>query len=312
MKQKSNQNSLKKLFIFSLFFFLSLPLSSEQEPIYWIYTVEEYNALKDQVAEWQNKYASCNGDLQKCQQAQKQLTEKMTLLQRAGGVQQTELQKQINEYEEKIKQLESKQQKTVQQCKGIVKKYRAKLLALKKENTSLIDKLKMLSSEIATLKNINEKQKQQIEKMQNQFQELESKLQNEIQAGLIRLKKTRTRLTINLDERISFSSGSTVLKSQAKPALKKITAILAKYPDNLIYVEGHTDNVPMRSGRIRDNWQLSTERALSVLRYILKNNQIEPTRISAAGYGEFKPVAANDSKQNRALNRRVDLVVTIP
>ncbi|MEM7181326.1 MAG: OmpA family protein [Spirochaetota bacterium] len=284
------------------------PISAEEE-VYPYYTFEEYDALQKQRRELDSK-------LQKCESDAKELRSQIGTLQQSSGDNEKKLSAKLAAYEKQIRELSSNNQtikkgyttrekKIIAKCKGIINKCRVKLNALRKENAAL-------KSEITTLQNINEEQKRQIERMNNQFLELEKKLEKEIQAGLIRLKKTRTRLTINLDEKISFSSGSTVLKSSAKPALKKIVSILAKYPQNLIYVEGHTDNIPMRSIRIKDNWQLSTERALSVLRYILKQKVIKPERISASGYGEFKPIAPNDTSENRALNRRVDLVVTIP
>ena len=74
-------------------------------------------------------------------------------------------------------------------------------------------------------------------------------------------------------------------------------------------VEGHTDNIPISTPSFRDNWQLSTERALAVLNYILRNKRLKPERFSAAGYGEFSPMVPNDTAANRALNRRVDITL---
>lgn len=84
---------------------------------------------------------------------------------------------------------------------------------------------------------------------------------------------------------------------------------MSDYPEYQIVVEGHTDNVLIRTRQYRDNWQLSTERALSVLKFILQKEELEPARFSAAGYGEYNPIVSNDSAENRALNRRVDIVV---
>jgi chemotaxis protein MotB len=74
-------------------------------------------------------------------------------------------------------------------------------------------------------------------------------------------------------------------------------------------IEGHTDNIPIRTKRFRDNWQLSTERALSVLDFLLKNKGLNASRFGAAGYGEFNPIVPNDTPDNRSLNRRVDIVL---
>ncbi len=74
-------------------------------------------------------------------------------------------------------------------------------------------------------------------------------------------------------------------------------------------IEGHTDNDKIIGGRYKDNWRLSSARALAVLRYVLKNRGLDRSRFSFAGYGEFNPVVANRSRSNKALNRRVDIVV---
>jgi chemotaxis protein MotB len=93
------------------------------------------------------------------------------------------------------------------------------------------------------------------------------------------------------------------------PALAKIITILAKYPENQIVVEGNTDDVPIHTKDFRDNWQLSAERALSVLGYLLQNKKLDPHRFSASGVGEFNPVVPNDTAENKSLNRRVDIIV---
>jgi len=123
------------------------------------------------------------------------------------------------------------------------------------------------------------------------------------------LRKYHDRLIINLDDKICYDSGSAELKKEILPALNKIMKIIEKYSENRIIIEGHTDDVPIASKRFRNNWQLSTERALSVLAYILKSQQLDPHRFSAAGYGEFNPIVQNNTPENRALNRRVDIVV---
>ncbi len=184
---------------------------------------------------------------------------------------------------------------------------------LKKNYSDIISKLNAtianLNNELSSLKKLTQAQKEELERMSDQANELEKKLSEEIKLGQIRLKKFHNKLIINLDDRISFDSGSSDLKKEILPALDKITEILAKYPENTIMIEGHTDNIPIKSRKFRDNWQLSTERALSVLNYILQEKKLNKTRFGAAGYGEFHPIVANDTPENRALNRRVDIVL---
>ncbi|EMO55451.1 OmpA family protein [Leptospira noguchii] len=185
--------------------------------------------------------------------------------------------------------------------------------ALQKEYEKKISDLEgrilILNDEISKLKHLSENQKKELDRLSDQANELESKLTDEIKKGQIRLKRFHNRLVINIDDKISFDSGSADLKKQIFPALDKIKEILGNYPGNLIIIEGHTDNIPIRTKKFSDNWQLSGERALSVLHYFLESKILDPRNFSLAGYGEFQPIVSNDTPENRALNRRVDIVV---
>ncbi len=115
-------------------------------------------------------------------------------------------------------------------------------------------------------------------------------------------------LMLRFQDKILFDSGKAELKPEAREILTKVAEILAQV-DNEVTVEGHTDNVPQYSYRFPSNWELSTGRATSVLRYLVEENDMEPQRFFAAGYGEYRPIAPNTSPENRQLNRRVDITV---
>lgn len=197
---------------------------------------------------------------------------------------------------------DAERQKLLDEIEKLKSDYEKKIATL---NRDIIN----LNSELSDLKELTEKQKKELSRMENQAQDLEKQLSDEIQKGEIRLKKYHDRIIINIDDRISFDSGQSELKKNFLPTLEKISKILAQYPEYYIIVEGHTDDVPIKTARFRNNWQLSTERALSVLDYLLKNTDLDPRRFSAVGYGEYRPIVSNDTKENRALNRRVDIVV---
>ena len=115
-------------------------------------------------------------------------------------------------------------------------------------------------------------------------------------------------LVISLPESATFSSGSSDLTADAQAFLSQLAEKLR--PSSIdVRVEGHTDDRPIRGGSYATNWELSTARASAVVLYLITNAAFEPARLSAAGYGEFHPRAANDSPENRARNRRVDVVV---
>ncbi|EMJ93687.1 OmpA family protein [Leptospira alstonii] len=199
-------------------------------------------------------------------------------------------------------ELEKEREVCQKKTESLQKEYEKKINELEGRILSLTD-------EISKLKNLSENQKKELDRLSDQANELENKLVDEIKKGQIRLKRFHNRLVINIDDRISFDSGSADLKKQILPALDKIREILGNYPGNLIIIEGHTDNVPIRTKKFSDNWQLSGERALSVLHYFLESKILDPRSFSLAGYGEFQPIVSNDTPENKALNRRVDIVV---
>ncbi len=151
--------------------------------------------------------------------------------------------------------------------------------------------------------------KVEVDTLSDQADQLELQLKEEIDKGEITLKRHKSKTIINIDNRICFDSGSAVLKKGIRRSLTKISKTLKKFPDNYVQIEGHTDNVPIRSRQYPSNWELSSARSLSVLRFLLDNSKIDPGKLSAAGYGEHHPVGPNDSAKNRRLNRRVDIVI---
>lgn len=138
-------------------------------------------------------------------------------------------------------------------------------------------------------------------------QKLES-LVREDSGTRIRFKMDRRGLVISLAEAAFFDSGSAAVKPESRELLDKVAALLSDVP-NHIRVEGHTDNVPISNSRFPNNWELSTARATSIVTYLITNFGYPPDRLSAAGYGEYRPIASNDTPEGRALNRRVDIVV---
>lgn len=115
------------------------------------------------------------------------------------------------------------------------------------------------------------------------------------------------RLVIRMKSAILFAEAQAALTPQAEQVLAGLTPVLARAPSRL-RVEGHTDDLRIRSTQFPSNWELSTARAISVIRY-LEEHGIGRERLSVAGYGEFHPLAPNDSAERRALNRRVEIVV---
>lgn len=124
-------------------------------------------------------------------------------------------------------------------------------------------------------------------------------------------------VTITIEERgavvkfadqVLFDSGRAVLRLEALDILHEVAVVLNDIP-NHIRIEGHTDNRPINTVQFPSNWELSTTRATNVLRYLVEEEGISPTRISAAGYGEYRPIETNSTPEGRQANRRVDIVI---
>lgn len=138
---------------------------------------------------------------------------------------------------------------------------------------------------------------------------LADRLKEEIADKQVRLEMAERGLVITFVADILFDSGKDKIKQEAFPTLDKVTRVLNEnLSDFTIGVEGHTDNQPIKYSAWKSNWELSAHRALSVLYYIAEKG-VSEGRLSAIGYGEFKPVASNEDKEGMRLNRRVEIVV---
>lgn len=133
-------------------------------------------------------------------------------------------------------------------------------------------------------------------------------LQKMIDVGQLTVTIEKGRIVINLPDNVLFASGSATVNSEGQKALGQIAKALAAFPDRRFQVEGHTDNVPIKSARFPSNWELSTTRALSVVHLMVREGVV-PGNLSAAGFGEFHPRAGNDTKEGRALNRRIEIIM---
>ena len=139
---------------------------------------------------------------------------------------------------------------------------------------------------------------------------LEQKLGSEINDKQIKLQMMEKGLVITVVGDLLFDSGKAKIRPEAFDLLTKVSAILR---DNMaqfnIGIEGHTDNVPIKQSGWKSNWELSSARALSVLHYLANDQGISPERLSAIGYGEYRPVASSETSDGRKQNRRVEIVI---
>ena len=124
----------------------------------------------------------------------------------------------------------------------------------------------------------------------------------------VKIREEDAGVVLQLSESILFDLGKADLKADSTPVLEVISGLIPAI-ENEIMVQGHTDNIPISSGTYKSNWELSTSRAVNVVKYFIETKGFDPTRFSATGYGEYRPLVDNATEENRAINRRVDILI---
>jgi chemotaxis protein MotB len=174
-------------------------------------------------------------------------------------------------------------------------------------------------AEAAELKNRLANSQNRIEELQKEKEtavQTHKSLEEEMRAALeskdVTISQLQGKLTVNILDRILFDSGEAELKPDGEAVLRKVADVLAQHPNLKIHVIGHTDNVPIRAGarsRFASNWELSTARATAAVRFLCEKADVDPRRLGAVGYGEFRPVADNATPEGRARNRRIAITI---
>ncbi len=173
--------------------------------------------------------------------------------------------------------------------------------------------LQGMKSEYEACKKATEEARQYGEKLNQREADLRDRLQKELTNKDVEISQLRGQLTVSVLDKILFKSGRADVLPAGQAVLEKVARVLVK-TDDMIRVEGHTDNVPISAAlkeKYFSNWELSAARAASVVRtFQLGEHKIEPLRLEAVGFAEYRPVAPNDSDANKQRNRRVEIVLT--
>ena len=153
------------------------------------------------------------------------------------------------------------------------------------------------------------KLKNDLNELERAKEELERRLKDEINNKQVKVEMQDKGLVITFVAEVLFDSGKSKLRQESLSKLSKVAGVLnTTVADLNVGIEGHTDNEPIKKSGWKSNWELSTARALSVLHYLSEQSVNEP-RLSAVGYGEYRPVASNDNREGRQKNRRVEIVI---
>lgn len=197
-----------------------------------------------------------------------------------------------------------------------------------KKNRELLAQLEAKEKALAAEQERLNKLSSELKERSQRVNELESMIAAQ-EAGLKKLKETLSKalnsfegkgltvemkngkVYVSMENKLLFGSGSWVVGAEGKKAVVEVAKVLASNPEISVLIEGHTDNVPYQgSGQITDNWDLSTKRATAIVNIIRENKGVNPQNLTAAGRGEFAPIAGNDSAEGKSKNRRIEIILT--
>jgi chemotaxis protein MotB len=173
----------------------------------------------------------------------------------------------------------------------------------------MLEKFRQTSAELEA--EVKQKE-EELEGMRATQDELLGELEQEIADGQIQIERLRGQLRVDMVDEILFDSGEAVIKAEGADVLRRVGGVLKKAEDRHVVVQGHTDNVPI-IGRLAErfptNWELSAARAVNVVRFLQDDVGMDPARLGAAGFSEYRPRADNETEEGRQKNRRIELLL---
>jgi len=195
-------------------------------------------------------------------------------------------------------------EKSLAACEQKGSEQQARIAALEKQRDELALQLEEKKKKIVQVETVKEQ-------TSKTYEQMIEKMKSEIAEGQVTITELKGRLTVNMVDAILFDSGKADIKPQGRQVLQKVAEVIGQVEDKAIRVEGHTDNVKISAALARafpSNWELSAARAINVARY-LQRLGVDPSLLSAAAYGEHRPVSENETPEGRARNRRIEIVL---
>lgn len=239
---------------------------------------------------------------------------KVDELQSAADAREAALKSRLSEVEQALKQATAERDelsKKLDDSTALAGELRKRLEKLGQNVDKLTSERGQLSAALDDTKQRLEelrKQKAAVEALANTFRELVHRLKGMIDSGQLKVVIRDGRMLIALPNDVLFDSGRTAVKKEAQLALTQVAQVLSTIDGRRFLVAGHTDDVPIHTAQFPSNWELSTGRAVEVTKYLVAHG-MRPEVLAAAGYGEFDPVVSNNTAENRALNRRIEIVL---
>jgi len=208
-------------------------------------------------------------------------------------------------------------QTRLDKCNANVKDLNDQKTSLLNENSLVLNDLKSLSAESKMTIADQARRLKTLQDMIQAQKNVMSKLKNSIADALMNYKSDELsvytkdgNVYVSLAEKLLFKSGSDVVDPKGREALKSLATVIANTKDIAVMIEGHTDNVPIKTKQFKDNWDLSTARATSIVRILTIDNNFDSNRITASGRSEFHPIKDNVTVEGRAGNRRTEVILS--
>lgn len=245
-------------------------------------TQKQYDALKAERDSLDTNLGAKNKALEEAEAKQRRLDQ-----------QNKALEAQVAEEQDKLKSLQAR-----------IDKLQADIAAVTKDKSKLQSSVEDMTRALAEL----ERRRAEAEARIAEFKSLIAKFRSLIDAGKLKVKIVDGRMVVVLATDILFASGSASLSKDGKTAVGEVGQVLGTIPRRNFQVEGHTDNVPINSAQYPSNWELAAARAITVLKSMVEAG-LPAERISAASFGETRPVASNESKETKAQNRRIEITI---
>jgi chemotaxis protein MotB len=239
-----------------------------------------------------------------------QLSTALLLVLSGCGVSQSEYNIRVTEVEKCQAELASKQnelgelQSRYDEQRKDVEERDDEIARLRNDAAKLAGSLSATQQEMDALRRAHV----QAEQRNELYRTLVARLKDAIGAGTLAVEVRKGKMLVQLGDQILFDPGQAALKPDGQTALRQVAQALKEIPDRDFLVAGHTDNQPIKSSPFGSNWELSTARAVTVVRF-LQGEGVDPRRLAAAGYSEFDALADNATPQGRAQNRRIEIVV---
>ncbi len=180
----------------------------------------------------------------------------------------------------------------------------------------LTDENQELQGRASELTATLEQREEELKRLTATSRTLEEKLAAEIKRGDIKVTQAGDRIQVDLIDKVLFDSGQADVSTRGQEVLTRLGAILKDIDDRQVQISGHTDDSPITlpdlKAKFDSNWELSASRAVNVVRFLAENAGVKPQRLSAAGYGQYRPVAGNITPKGRAANRRIEVLLLPP